>query len=182
MRKLIFAINITLDGYADHNAMKADNELHDFYTNFFNVVDLVLFGRKTYQLMEDYWPNAYDDPNATESDIKFADKINNVSKIVFSKTLDKVKWNNAKIVRDNIVEEVLKLKEQPGKNISLSGINAAQIFINKNLIDEYWIVVHPVILGRGKKLFEEINNKISLELIETIKLKSGVVALHYKKI
>ena len=108
--------------------------------------------------------------------------IGDATKIVFSTTLDKVKWDKARIVKNNIVEEFLKLKDQPGKNISLSGINTANVFINKNLIDEYWIAIHPVILGSGKKLFEGISKNILLKLIDTIKLKSGVVALHYKKI
>lgn len=180
MRKLIFAINVTIDGFADHTAMIADDELHDFFTKFLDDTDAVLYGRKTYQLMESYWPTAADDPNANKSTIEFANKINSVSKIVISKTLHEVSWNNSRIIKDNIIEEVLKLKNRPGKNLAVGSISTASFFINNDLIDEYWLLIHPVILGNGKKLFAGINNIIRLELINISRFKSGVVALHYK--
>lgn len=114
MKKLIFAINITIDGFADHTAVIADDEPHDFYTNLLNDADTLLFGRKTYQLMESYWPQAQNDPQATKSMIEFANKINSLPKIVFSKTLHTAEWSNTKIVEENIVEEVQKLKNQYG--------------------------------------------------------------------
>ena len=180
-RKLFFAINVTIDGFADHTAVIADDELHNFYTNLLNDVDILLFGRKTYQLMESYWPKASDDPQATKSMIEFANKINSLSKIVFSRTLDKVSWNNARIIKSNIIEEVLKLKEQPGKNLSIGGLSVASTFMKQELIDEYWFLVQPIIWGKGKRLFESLNNSNRFELVETSKFNSGVVVLDYKK-
>jgi dihydrofolate reductase len=200
MRKLIFAINITIDGCFDHTAVIADDELHDFYTNLLNNVDAVLFGRKTYQLMENFWPKAHEYSGITKSLLAFADKINSIPKIVFSKTLNKVNWNNTTLIKGNIIDEVLKLKQQgtsereikdedlqfrPG--ISISSLSIASTFMNLNLIDEYWFVVHPIILGKGRRLFEEIpepfngNNKLNFKLINTETFKSGAVVLHYEK-
>ena len=181
MRKLIFDINVTIDGFADHTAMIADDELHDFFTNFLDTIDISLMGRKTYQLMESYWPKAPEDPNATKSMIEFAYKFNSMQKIVFSKTLDKVTWNNTKLIKENIIEEVLKLKKQPGNSISISGLSTASTFMKEGLIDEYWLLVHPVILGKGRRLFEGLDNSIHLELADTKRFNSGVAALHYKK-
>jgi len=110
MRKLIWAINATIDGSTDHTAVTADDELLNFHTDLLGTVDIILFGRKTYQLMESYWPNAPEDPKATKGMIRFADIINSMPKIVFLKTLNKVTWNNTKLIKENITDEVLKLK------------------------------------------------------------------------
>jgi dihydrofolate reductase len=189
MRKLIFAINVTIDGFADHTAVIADDELHDFYTSLLNDVDTLLFGRKTYQLMESYWPKASEDPQATKSTIEFANKINSLHKIVFSRTLDKANWNNTRLIKENIVEEVKKIKNQSGKNTSIGGLSTASIFLKEGLIDEYWFLVQPIVLGNGRHLFsqrdgspESLNDRINLKLVEVKKFKSGVVALHYKKL
>lgn len=180
-RKVVFAINVTLDGYTDHTVGIADNELHDFFTRYLDDVDLLLFGRVTYQMMESYWPNADNDPEATQSMIDFAHKFNALPKIVFSQTLQKAEWNNSKISRDNLVEEVLKLKKQSGKNISAGSISVFQELMRHNLIDEYWLVVHPFIWAKGKRLFDGVNNTINLTLVETKKFASGVVVLHHRK-
>ena len=150
-RKLIWAINVTIDGFADHTAVIADDELHDFHTDLLGNVDIVLFGRKTYQLMESYWPVAPEDPAATKSMIKFANTINSIPKIVFSKTLQKVAWNNTRLIKEKITEEV-----------------------------EYWFLVQPIILGTGKHLVEGIQDQHNLKLADTKVFNSGVVALHYK--
>ena len=118
-RKLIWAINITIDGFADHTAVIADDELHDFYTDLLSNVDAVLFGRKTYQLLESYWPIAPEDSKGTKSMIKFANTINDILKIVFSKTLNKVFWNNTTLIKEDITDEVLKMKRQPENNLSI---------------------------------------------------------------
>lgn len=200
MRKLIFAINITIDGYADHTSGIADDELHDFYANLLGTVDIVLFGRKTYQLIESYWSKAPSDPQATKSMIEFANKINSLPKIVFSRTLDKISlsseaatmegWKNTKLIKENMLEEVLKLNEQSGNNISVGGISIASTFMKRDLIDECWFLVQPIVLGGGRRLFsqrdgmpEKLNHyNRQLELVDTDKFKSGVVVLHYKKI
>ena len=181
MAKLILSINMSLDGFADHTifASTADDELHDFYSGLLDITDIVLFGRTTYQLMEGYWPRAHDDPNATKSTLEFADKYNAISKIVFSRTLQKAEWNNTRLSTANMVDEVAILTQRPGRYISLSGINISQQFMKLGLIDEYWLVVHPIIAGAGKRLFDSTNERIDLRLVDTKVFKSGVAALHY---
>jgi dihydrofolate reductase len=181
MRKVIFAINNTIDGFADHITVIADDELHDFYTDLLDDVDVILFGRKTYQLMESFWPIAYDDSRSTESMIRFADKINPMQKIVFSKTLSVVKWNKTKLIKGDISKVVEDLKKQNGKNISVGGLSIASYLTNLGLIDEYWFLVQPIILGNRKRLFPGLNERLNLKLVETRKFNSGVVVLHYHK-
>src|SRR5919106_465602 len=103
-RKIIFAINITIDGFADHTAVIADDELHDFYTDLLTTVDIVLFGRKTYQLLESFWPVAHEDSRSTKSMLRFADKINSIRKIVFSNALNEVHWSNTSLIKENMIE------------------------------------------------------------------------------
>ena len=184
MRKIIFSINTTIDGFADHTAGIADAELHDFFADFLVDIDVVLLGRKTYEMMADYWPHAAEDPRSTKSEIRFADKYNAVPKIVFSKTLKEVNWNNTRLSKGNMIEEVLKLRQSPSggsKNIAAGSLSIASALAEKNLIDEYWFLFHPVILGKGKQLLEGLNNKINLKLIETKNFGSGVIAAHYEK-
>ncbi len=181
MRKVTFSINITIDGFADHTAVIADDQLHEFYTNLLNDSDTILFGRKTYQLMESFWPAAAENPVSTKSMIEFANKINSISKIVFSKTLDEVSWNNTKLKKENLVEEVLKLKNQNGKNISIGSLSLASNLISHDLIDEFWFLTQPVILGKGKQLFETLDKRVNLRLLDSIIFNSGVAALHYEK-
>jgi dihydrofolate reductase len=179
MRKLIFQINISLDGFADHTVAIADDELHDFFTEQLDNVDIELMGRVTYQLMADYWPIAHNDPEATKSTISFAAKFNAIPKIVFSKTLQKAEWQNTKLISENVVDEVAKLKNQKGKNLSVGGISTCQEFMKRGLIDEFWLLVHPVIVGKGHRLFDSFENISHLKLLETMTFKSGVVVLHY---
>lgn len=180
MRKLIFSMNISLDGYADHTVAIADDELHESASALLDNVDIILFGRVTYQLMASYWPHARDDPSATKSMVEFADRINAKSKIVFSRTLQKTEWNNTRLVKANIVEEVIKLKQQPGQNLSLGGISMCQEFLRLGLVDECWLLVQPVLIGKGKRLFEGLENRISLTLLDTKTFNSGVVVVHYR--
>ncbi len=180
MRKLTLAINLSLDGFADHTvAVAADDELHEFFSGLLDDTDVALFGRVTYQLMESYWPHAHQDPNATKSELDFADRINAVPKIVFSRTLQKAAWNNTRLAKDNMVDEVIQLKQQPGKNISLGGISISQEFMRRGLIDEYWLAIQPIVVGKGKRLFDNLNERINLTLVDTKVFKSGVVVLHY---
>jgi len=181
MRKVIFGINITIDGFADHTAGIADDELHEFFTGLLETVDIVLFGRKTYELMAGFWPHAREDPRNTNSIIRFADKFNSISKVVFSKTLNEVNWNNTTLNKAYMIDEVLKMKKQNGKNISAGSLSIASALTEKQLIDEYWFLVHPIILGKGKQLFENLNQKSKLKLLESKVFNSGVVALHYQK-
>jgi dihydrofolate reductase len=181
MRKLILAINVSLDGFADHTVtVAADDDLHDFFGELLAVTDVALFGRVTYQLMESYWPHAHEDPNATRGMLEFADKLNAVPKIVFSRTLRKAEWKNTRLVTEDMVNEVTNLKRQPGRYISLGGIGISQEFMRLGLVDEYWLAVQPVLVGKGRRLFDELNEKIDLKLVDTKTFKSGVVVLHYQ--
>ena len=181
MRKLVYESNISLDGFGDHTAAGVvDDELLDFFSRLLDETDIELFGRVTYQLMESYWPNIHQEPNPTRGELEFADRFNSISKIVFSKSLQKAEWNNTRLIKGDAVEEVKKLKQQPGKNISVGGIHLASTLMNAGLIDEYWILIHPVIVGKGRRLFEGINDRQNLKLVETKKFNSGVVVLHYR--
>lgn len=181
MRKVIFSINITINGTADHNEVIADDELHDFYTNLLKSVDIILFGRKTYQLMESFWPVAHEDSRSTQSMLKFADKINSLTKIVLSRKLKNFQWENSKLFKGDLKKEILRLKKQNGKNISVGGLTLATELTNLGLIDEYWFLVQPMISGRTKKFFNNLNKRTNLKLISKKIFDSGVVALHYRK-
>jgi dihydrofolate reductase len=181
MRKIIFVINVTIDGFADHTAVIADDELHDFYTNLLKTVDIMLYGRKTYELMESFWPEAHLDPKSTKSMVNFANEINAMQKIVFSTTLTEVTWNNTRLVKENMLQEIRKLKKQEGKFIAIGGLSIASVLAEEGLIDEFWFLIQPIILGMGKPLFTGLKNRINLVHAETKLLKSGVVAVHYYK-
>ena len=181
MRKVIFAINSTIDGIADHTAGIADDELHDFFTNLLNDADVVLMGRKTYQLMENFWPVAHDDPRSTKSMLQFADKYNPIKKIIFSKTLTEVNWENSQLAKKDIHGIVSELKKQKGKNILAGSLSIASQLLKLDLIDEFWFVVQPIVAGKGIKLFQGFDERRDLELIDMKKFNSGVVALHYQK-
>lgn len=179
MGKVIFSINISLDGYADHTVAIADDELHDFFTEQLHNIDISVFGQKTYQLMESYWPVAHQDPNATKSILSFAQRFNSMAKMVFSGTLQEAKWNNTKLVKRDVVEVISEMKRQTDYVMSIGGISIAQTLTRHNLIDEFWILVHPVIVGTGRFLFENLSKPAKLKLADTKIFRSGVVVLHY---
>jgi len=180
MRKIIFAINITIDGFADHTAGIADEELHDFFTNYLKTMGVVLFGRKTYEMMSSYWPDAEKDPKSTKSEIEFANVFNQIPKVVFSKTLSRVNWNNTELNKGDLIEEVRKMKEKEGKDISAGSLSIASQLLKQNLIDEFWFLIHPVILGKGVHLFTGLDSRSDLKLVDKKVFSSGVVALHYR--
>jgi dihydrofolate reductase len=179
MRKLVMAINVSLDGYADHTVGIVDDELLDFFTCLLDETGIELFGRVTYQMMESYWPHAHEDPAISNSTLAFADKFNAMPKIVFSGTLEKAEWNNTTLVSSNALEYVARLKETEGKSLCIGGIKLAGSLMRHGLIDEYWVLVHPVVAGNGRRLFENVNAQMKLRLVESRVFKSGVVALHY---
>jgi dihydrofolate reductase len=179
MRKLVMAINVSLDGFADHTVGVVDDELHDFFTGLLDETGIELFGRVTYQMMASYWPHAHKDPAISKRILAFADKFNAIPKIVFSGTLEKAEWNNTTLVKSDSLEYVARLKETEGKNLGIGGIALAGLLMRHGLIDEYWVLVHPVVAGKGRRLFENVDVQLKLRLMETRVLKSGVVALHY---
>jgi dihydrofolate reductase len=182
MRKLCIFNLVSLDGYFEgtnreidwHNV---DDEFNEFAIGQLNSTDLLLFGRVTYELMASYWPTE----TAIKNDPIVAGKMNSLTKIVFSKTLSTVEWNNTRLVKENIAEEILKLKQQPGKDIFIFGSSDLSLtLIQHGLIDEFRIVVNPVVLGRGKPLFKGIKDRLNLKLIKTKMFKSGNVMLYYE--
>jgi dihydrofolate reductase len=178
MRKLIAAINMTVDGFCDHTAITGDEEIHQHYSELLLSADTVLYGRITYQLME-YWPTVVKNPTGNKSTDEFAVAIDNVKKIVFSRTLQDVNWKNTALKKEIIKEEILELKRQEGKPIFAGSPSLIITFTQLNLIDEYQLVIHPVILGSGLPLFKNIRDRIDLELLKTKTFASGAVALYY---
>jgi len=184
MRKVIFAINITLDGCCDHTKGIPDEELHEYHTNLLRDVDTLVFGRKTYQLMVPFWPEvARNHSGETKSENEFAGAFVAVSKmVVFSKSLERAEAKNTRIVRSNLQDEILKLKQQQGKNILTGGVDIPSQLIQLGLVDEYHFVVRPIIAGEGRRLLEGIYpERLQLKLVESKFFKSGAVALHYLK-
>ena len=183
MRNVIFAINITLDGCCDHTKQFADDETHEYFTQLLRDGDLQVFGRKTYQLMVPYWPDVLKDQSATKADTEFARAFVSIPKVVFSRTLDSAEDKNTRIVRTNLRDEILKLKQEQGKNILVGGVDIPSQLIELGLVDEYRFVVGPIIAGEGRRLLEGVNlpEKLKLKLVESKTFKSGCVALRYLK-
>ena len=180
MRKVVFAINITIDGYCGHETGIADDELHAHFTGLLREADVEIFGRNTYQLMYPYWHDVAVNQSETKTVNEFAQAYDSIPKIVFSTTLKSVEWSNTTLLHSNLREEIVKLKQQPGKNIFIGGLNIASQVAQWNLIDEYHFVVHPIIAGKGPRLFES-GGEHSLKLVASKTFGSGVIALHYKK-
>ena len=182
MRKLIFFMLTTLDGYyagpnGEIDWHNVDDEFNEFAIDQLNSVDTLLFGRVTYEGMASYWPT----PDAIANDPVVAGKMNQLQKIVFSKTLDKVVWENTRLIKANAPEEIAKLKEQPGKDLIIFGSSdLAVTLIPYGSIDEYRIMVNPIVLGNGKPVFKGIKDKLKLRLIKTKTFRSGNVLLFYQ--
>jgi dihydrofolate reductase len=183
MRNVIFAINTTLDGCYDHTKFNPDDETLEYFTQLTRDADTFLYGRKTYQLMVPYWPDVAKSPSGqTKADYEFAQAFDAVNKIiVFSRSLDSPEGKKTRIVRTNLHDEILKLKQEQGKNILTGGVNIPSQLVELGLIDEYRFVVHPIALGEGRRLFEGINlqERLQLKLVESKIFKSGCVALRY---
>ncbi len=185
MRKLVFVINTTIDGCCDHTKFSPDEEILDYVTRLTREAGTFLYGRKTYELMIPYWPDVAKDPSEQANpDYEFAQAFDAVNQIVvFSKSLDIPEGNKTRVVRTGLRDEVLKLKQEPGKNIFTGGITLAAQLAELGLIDEYHFLVHPIVIGEGRRLFEGINlqENLQLKLVESTVFKSGCVALHYLK-
>ncbi len=183
MRKVIYAINTTLDGCCDHTKFNPDEETFEYSTQLIRDADLLVFGRKTYELMVPYWPDVIKDPSAIETDKEFARTFDSKKKIVFSRSLASAEDENTRIVRTNLRDEILKLKQEQGKNILAGGVNIPSQLMELGLIDEYHFVVHPIVLGEGRRLFDGVNlqEKLRLKLVESKIFRSGCVALRYLK-
>jgi len=183
MRNVIYAINITLDGCCDHTKMFADEEIHEYFTHLMRDVDLLVFGRKTYQLMVPYWPDIAKNHSETKAENEFADAFDSKRLVVFSQSLDRAEGKNTRIVRTKLQDEILRLKQEQGKNILLGGVDIPSQLIKLGLVDEFRFVVQPIIAGEGRRLLEGVSlqEKLQLKLVESKILKSGCVALRYMK-
>jgi dihydrofolate reductase len=185
MRKLVLLMHLSLDGFAagpkgELDFMSYDEELAQWADQLVKTVGSPIYGRTTYQLMEGYWPTLLTKPNVPKQSLAHAQWIENVTKIVFSRTLNEVTWNNTRLIKDKVAEEIEKLKQQPGKDLVIFGSPGLSAdMMNLGLIDEYQFTVHPVILGNGISMFKNNSAKSKLKLIGTTTLKSGVVTLHY---
>ncbi len=184
MRKLFSFNMVTLDGFFEgpnreidwHNV---DAEFNEFAIEQTGTVDVLLFGRVTYQMMASYWPT----PSAIANDPIVAGQMNRVPKIVFSRTLEKAEWNNTRLIKDHIAEEILKLKQQPGKDLALFGsANLMSTLMQLDLIDEHRVMVNPVILGNGNPLFKRTKDKLNLKLVKTRTFGNGNVLLCYEPV
>jgi dihydrofolate reductase len=183
MRKVIFAINITVDGCCDHTQQLADDETHEYFTQLLREVDLLVFGRKTYELMVPFWPEVAKNQSMTKAENEFARTFDSLQKIVFSRSLGSAEDKKTRIIRTNLHDEIRRLKQEPGKNILVGGVSLPSQLIELGLVDEYRFVVGPILAGEGRRLMEGGNlpEKLQLKLVESKPFKSGCVALRYLK-
>ncbi|MEU4492010.1 dihydrofolate reductase family protein [Streptomyces sp. NPDC023998] len=185
MRKIILSMSVSLDGFIEGPDREidwhmVDDELHNHMNEQLRPMGAFLSGRVTYELMAGFWPTADSDPSSTGPMVEFAGIWRDMPKIVFSRTLERADWNTT-IMRDVDVEEIMALKAQPGGDLVLSGADLAAAFMRHDLIDEYRVYVHPILIGRGKSLFRASDSKINLRLVETRTFGNGVALLRYRR-
>jgi len=177
MRKVLWQMMMSLDGMMEGPNREldwhvTDEEFGQYVAEMGKSIDTFLFGRVTYQMMAQYWPSS------TEPE---AAMMNDLPKLVFSRTLEKVEWKNSRLAKGNIAEVIAKLKQQPGKDIALIGsTDLASTFIRLGLIDEYRIFLNPVVLGRGNPMFKNVKDRMSLKLVKAQPFRSGNVLLYYQ--
>jgi dihydrofolate reductase len=187
MRKIVLFMHTTLDGFAagpngEMDWIHVDDEIFDYAGNQTDDADAALYGRVTYQMMDAYWPTAGDQQGASKHDIKHSQWYNAVDKIVLSHTLEGNNVKRTTVIRDNIHEQITKIKHQSGKNILIFGSpTAVQSLLRENLIDEFWFFVNPVVLGKGISFFDGAVERVNLKLVSNHVFSSGVVCLQYKR-
>lgn len=185
MRKIISFVHISLDGFVagpngEMNWIKVDEEIFDHVGKRIRETDAALYGRKTFQMMENYWPTAGDKPNASKHDIEHSAWYKKAHKIVLSRTLKEADLANTTIISDNLSERINEIKKQSGSEILLFGSpTATHSLIQQNLIDGYWLFVNPIILGEGIPLFKNVQDKTKLKLLTSRQFASGVTELSY---
>jgi dihydrofolate reductase len=186
MRKVVAFVHLSLDGFAagpngELDWISYDDELEKYAEGVVASVGAAMYGRVTYQMMESYWPAMLTDTSASKHEREHARWLEDIPKVVFSRTLKKTDWNNARLIKANLVEEVAKLKKKPGKDLVIFGSpGLTQALLKLDLVDEYRLTVNPVVLGKGMPLFKGIKDSINLKLLETRTFKSGVLGLHYE--
>lgn len=183
MRKLVFAINLTLDGCCDHTKGMGDDDLHNFFTQVLLDADTFVYGRKTYELMVPFWPSiARANSGPTKAMNDFAHAFTSVRKIVvFSRSLSGVEDGNTVVANGDLRDEILKLKQEEGKNILTGGVDLPSQLIQLGLVDEYLFVLQPVLAGEGRRFLEDCTLRENLDFIESKVIKSGSVALRYAR-
>ncbi len=185
MRKLIFAINVTMDGCCDHEKGHPNEEVHEYFTQLTKEAGIMLYGKKTFELMVPFWPDIAKSSTDQPKEMKeFAEAFVSVPQtVVFSKTLARAEKKNTTILRADLRAEVTKLKQEPGGSILTGGVDIPSQLLAYGLIDEIHLVVHPVIAGKGRRLFDglKLEEQLEFKLIETKVFKSGHVVLHYAK-
>jgi dihydrofolate reductase len=181
MARIIAAMNMTLDGYCDHTSMGADDEIHQHYTELLLNSGEAIYGRKTYELME-FWPPLVKNPTGIPAMDEFAVAMDNIPKIVFSRTLKDLDWPTARLAKRDIKEEVLDLKQQPGKDVLVGSPGLIAQLTQLGLIDEYQLSVHPTVVGSGLTLFKNITDRVDLKLLKTKTFDCGAVTLYYRSV
>ena len=179
MRKVIAALNMTLDGICDHTAGIPDKDIHKHYTELLGHGDAILYGRTTYQLME-FWRTLLENPSEEKSMNDFAMAIDKIPKIVFSSTIKNVEWKSATIAKRDLKDEVLELKKQSGKDIFVGSRSLIIQLLKLDLIDEFQLCIYPIVEGKGLPLFENINNRIIFKLVKNKTFNSGAIILYYQ--
>jgi dihydrofolate reductase len=190
MRKIIVTMWVTLDGFiaGPNGAMDWIGELYDeamgnYEMDLVKAADTLMLGRVTYQSFAGAWPNVPNNPEASKGEIEYAHRLNAMRKIVFSKTLSHAEWNNSTLLTEIDPEEITRIKQEPGSDIVIYGsASIVQTLSNLGLIDEYQLLLHPVVLGDGKPLFQNITHKLQLQLTQTRTHPSGVVVLYYQSV
>lgn len=181
MAKIVAAINMTLDGYCDHTAMIADDEIHQHYAELLQNSGAALYGRKTFELMK-FWPPLVKNPSGNKAMDDFAVVMDNIPKIVFSRTLKKLKWKTARLAKRDLKDEVLDLKRQDGKDILVGSPGLIAQLTRLGLIDEFQLAVHPTIVGSGLQLFKDIKNPVDLKLTKAKLFGCGAVLSYYETV
>ncbi|MDQ0475552.1 MULTISPECIES: dihydrofolate reductase family protein [Chryseobacterium] len=181
MRKVIAAINMTIDGICDHTAGIPDEDLHQHYTKLLDNSGVILYGRITYQLMQ-FWQTLIMNPSGQKSLDGFAVAIDKIPKIIFSHSLKNTEWESATLATKDIEKEVFELKQQSGKDILVGSRSLIIQLINLNLIDEFQICIHPMIEGKGLPLFDKIKDRTVFRLLKTKTFGSGAIVLYYEPI
>ncbi len=187
MRDIVSLMNVSLDGFVagpkgEMNWIKLDDDVFTYVDTFISEVDTALYGPKTFKMMESYWPSVLKDPKASGHQLRHAQWYEKAKKVVFSKHIDKLDNENAKLVKENLAGEVEGLKKITGRNIMIFGSpGLVHSFVQLDLIDEFVITINPVVLGAGIPMFKEIDRRINLRLVKSTEFKIGVVGLHYSK-
>ncbi len=188
MRSLVFFMHASLDGFVaglngEMDWIHVDESMFDFVATMTEKADTALYGRVTYEMMQGYWPNAGEKPNASKHDKEHSAWYNKVSKIVLSRTINENELSNTTVISDGLAAKINEIKKKEGKNILIFGSpSASHSLLHEGLVDEFWIFVNPVLLGQGIPLFKDVTEKTPLKLVETKTFSHGVIALHYETI